>query len=142
MKSRFKDIALVVVGMFLGATLFGGVAYAASGVMAERSTNRVFIDGRETELEAYLIDGSNYVKLRDVGQAVNFNVFWDGAVQIDSTAPYTGEAPTNEQAAEPEIASLPSAGTTDYSLAANPNAFSGVYTREAYNAVFTVLEGL
>ena len=66
MKNRIKDIALVVVGMFLGATLFGGVAYAATGVMAERSSNRVFVDGREVELESYLIDGSNYVKLRDV----------------------------------------------------------------------------
>ena len=142
MKNRIKDIALVVVGMFLGATLFGGVAYAATGVMAERSSNRVFVDGREVELESYLIDGSNYVKLRDVAQAVNFNVFWDGAVQIDSAAPYTGDAPIPAAISEPEVVFPPSAGNRDFSADANPNAFSGVYTREAYNAAFAVLEGL
>ena len=89
MRNKIKNVALLVIGMFLGATLFGGAAYAATGVLAERSTNRVFVDGREVELEAYLIDGSNYVKLRDVAQTVNFNTYWDGTVQIDSTSPYT-----------------------------------------------------
>ena len=34
------------------------------------------------------------------------------------------------------------AGNVDYSAQANPTVFSGVYTREAYNAAYTVLEGL
>ncbi len=34
------------------------------------------------------------MKLRDVGQAVGFNVYWDGgAVQVESDKPYTGEGP-------------------------------------------------
>ena len=143
MRNKIKNVALLVIGMFLGATLFGGVAFAATGVMAERSTNRVFVDGREIILDAYLIDGNNYVKLRDVAQAVNFNTYWDGTVQIDSTAPYTGEAPAlPAPISEPDTASLSPAGTMDYSINANPNTFSGVYTREAYNAAFTVLDGL
>ena len=46
-------------------------------------------------MEAYGIAGHNYVKLRDIGKAVGFNVFWDadsGCVQIETGAPYTGEA--------------------------------------------------
>ena len=39
----------------------------------------------------YNIGGNNYVKLRDIGQAVGFNVYWNDGVQIDSNAPYTGE---------------------------------------------------
>lgn len=48
---------------------------------------------------AYGIAGHNYVKLRDIGKAVGFNVFWDadsGCVQIETDAPYTGEAPSAE----------------------------------------------
>ena len=61
MKSR-KILVPFCVGIVLGATLFGGVAaYATSGIMAERSAQAVYVDGRRVELEAYLIDGANYV---------------------------------------------------------------------------------
>lgn len=50
--------------------------------------------------EATGIEGeniSNYVKLRDIGEAVGFNVYWDGrSVQIDSDAPYTGTGPKEQ----------------------------------------------
>ena len=83
---------------FLTCLLLAGVtttAYAA-GIMAERSANRIFVDGQEVQMEAYTIGGNNYVKLRDIGQAVGFNVFWKDGVQVDSDAPYTGEAPNQE----------------------------------------------
>ena len=60
---------------FLTCLLLAGVtttAYAA-GIMAERSTHRVFVDGREVQMEAYVINGNNYVKLRDIGDQVGFN---------------------------------------------------------------------
>ena len=82
----------------LGAAMFGGGAAYAAGAIAERSTNTVYVDGQQVELEAYLIGGANYVKLRDVGQTVGFNVYWNGAVQIESGAPYTGEAPASAAA--------------------------------------------
>lgn len=96
-----KKQTLVVgaVSFALGAVLFGGGAAYAAGIMAERSANPVYVDGQRVELEAYSINGANYVKLRDVGQAVGFNVYWNadsGTVQIDSAAPYTGIAPTQD----------------------------------------------
>lgn len=108
----------------LGAALFGGGAAYAAGVLAERSPCRVYVDGRQIELDAYLIDGSNYVKLRDLGRATDsFNVFWDGAaVQIESGKHYTGEAPATSAA-------------PDVSADANPAIFTGSYTREAYDAL-------
>ena len=122
----------------LGAALFGGGAAYAAGVMAERSANTVYVDGQRVELEAYLINGNNYVKLRDVGQAVGFNVYWNGTVQIQSDTPYTGEAP----ATTPATTSAPQEQTTpatsaapDESADANPAIFTGNYTREAYNAI-------
>ena len=79
--------------------------------------------------------------LRDIGQAVGFNVYWDGAVQIDSDAPYTGVAPEEtaeqlpaaEETAEPEKVTQTTG--EDLSLSANAAVFNEIYTREAYNAV-------
>lgn len=90
-------------GFGIGAVLLGGsVAYAA-GVMAERSPQQVYVDGTLVQMDAYNIGGSNYMKLRDIGKAVGFNVYWDGkSVQIDSDAPYTGTGP-KEQAATSQV---------------------------------------
>ena len=91
---------------FLTCLLLAGVtttAYAA-GIMAERSTHRIFVDGREVQMEAYRIKGNNYVKLRDIGEQVGFNVCWDGdakCVQVESEKPYTGEAPVKSTTTKP-----------------------------------------
>lgn len=105
-----------MVCFLLGAAMFAGGSASAAGVSAVRSTNAVYIDGQRVELEAYSIFGSNYVKLRDVGKAVGFNVYWDGgAVQIDSDAPYTGEAPASAKPAAAQatgsIVTLPTDGS-------------------------------
>ncbi len=47
------------------------------------------------------INGSNYVKLRDAGRQVGFNVYWDNGVQVDTGAPYTGVAPTRDEQSVP-----------------------------------------
>ncbi len=81
-------------GLMIGAALFGGSAAYAAGITAQYNPQTVDLDGRSVRMEAYAIDGYNYVKLRDIGQAVGFNVYWaDNMVHIDSDAPYTGEAP-------------------------------------------------
>ena len=149
MKSK-KTLSMFCAGIVLGATLFGGVAaYAAAGVMAERSGQAVYVDGQRVDLEAYLIDGANYVKLRDIGQATNaINVYWDGsAVQIQTDAPYTGEAPAGalaqQQPTTPAASATPGAYTIsvdhwsreDFSQQANPAVFTGVYDRALYNTV-------
>ena len=83
---------------FLTCLLLAGVtttAYAA-GIVAERSHHRIVVDGKEAQMEAYVINGNNYVKLRDIGEKVGFNVYWDTntkTVQIETGKPYTGEAP-------------------------------------------------
>ena len=89
---------------FLACLLLAGVtttAYAA-GIMAERSHHRIIVDGKEAQMEAYVINGNNYVKLRDIGEQVGFNVYWDsdnGCVQVESGKPYTGTAPQQTTAA-------------------------------------------
>ena len=89
---------------FLTCLLLAGVtttAYAA-GIMAERSHHRIIVDGKEAQMEAYVINGNNYVKLRDIGEQVGFNVYWDsdtGCVQVESGKTYTGTAPQQPAAA-------------------------------------------
>lgn len=67
--------------------------------MAYASTQSVDIDGTAVTFQMYALkDGNgnptNYVKLRDIASALNgstaqFNVGWDGSVNIEAKTPYT-----------------------------------------------------
>lgn len=67
----------------------------ASGT-AVASTQTVTVDGRKVEFQMYaLVDasgnGTNYIKLRDLGKALGFNVGWskEAGVFIESDKPYS-----------------------------------------------------
>ena len=91
-----KRIITLLLGMALGmALLSGGYAAASTVLTATPSSQTIYIDGQQVTMTAYLIGGSNYVRLRDIGEAVGFNVYWDGTVRIESDKPYTGVAPGN-----------------------------------------------
>lgn len=90
MKLKLNQFAL---GVLTGAVLFGGATAAAASITAEPSWQDIYVNGQKVDMTAYNIQGNNYVKLRDVGKAVGFNVYYQDGVQVDSTAPYTGEAP-------------------------------------------------
>lgn len=82
-------------GVFAGMTLCGPAAQAATtltaALTATLSDQPIYVDSQRISMTAYQIGGNNYVKLRDVGEAVGFNVYWDGhSVQIESSKPYTG----------------------------------------------------
>lgn len=95
-----KDFAL---GILCGAMLFSGATAAAAGITAEPTWQNIYVDGKQVSMTAYNIAGSNYVKLRDIGQQVGFNVYWADGVQIDTDAPYTGVAPVQEADELPTI---------------------------------------
>ena len=105
-----KKSLYLIAGILIGITLFGGSSVLAAGITAERSTNRIYVNGQEVHLTAYNINGNNYVMLRDVGKTVGFEVYWDGdakCVQVESGKPYTGiasaKAETSEPASQPEV---------------------------------------
>jgi len=127
-----------LMGFLCGAFLFAGLtsaATAASGIMASISNQAVYVDGKQVSLPAYLIGGSNYVKLRDVGETVGFNVYWDGsAVQIESDKPYTGVAPVSQTTppVQPDTAAL-----TEESVYATIRALRDTYpTNTLYPAPY------
>ena len=105
-----KQILTMFTGLFIGAIITGGASAYTAGILAERSTNRIYVNGQEVQMEAYAVNGNNYVKLRDIGKTVDFEVYWDGdakCVQVESSKPYTGIAPvkaeTSGPASQPEV---------------------------------------
>ena len=100
MKKQRSYLRAMMVGMLLGmAFLTHGKVEAAGngGVTAYPTRINIMVDGQPTEMEAYGIDGSTFVRLVDVGKAVDFNVYWDAEAQsvcLESTNAYTGQAPT------------------------------------------------
>jgi len=102
--NRLKNTGLVLCGLVLGLSLSAPAAQAVESLKATLSTNRILVDGQETHMTAYTIGGSNYVRLRDIGKAVGFEVYWDSdakCVQVESEKPYTGEAPEKSAEAKP-----------------------------------------
>ncbi len=154
-----KSSLTFIVGLLTGAVLVSGGAAYAAGITVRYNPQTVDLDGTDIQMEAYAIDGHNYVKLRDIGQAVGFNVYWaNNTVHIDSDAPYTGEAPGKPETASSQDYSTPTNapdgvaiapdGTItskvitqaawsreDFSQQANPEIFTNFYTREWYNAL-------
>lgn len=92
--SRRKEAALVASGIILGATLAAPAADAA--LTAQQSSQKMVVDGKPMQIEAYSINGSNYAKIRDIGKAVGFSVSYDAAsntVQISTKKEYTEDIP-------------------------------------------------
>ena len=98
MKHDKKAITAMVTGMAIGAAL---VSEAAAGIVAEPTWQKIYVDGRQVSMTAYNIAGNNFVRLRDIGQQVGFNVYWDNGVQIDTDAPYSGVAPLQGTGTQP-----------------------------------------
>ncbi|MCQ5128802.1 copper amine oxidase N-terminal domain-containing protein [Butyricicoccus faecihominis] len=77
-------------------TVVGGEMAKGDGTSksATLNTSTVYKDGAVVELTAYTINGNNYFKLRDLGQAFNFNVSWDGAnncIVVNTSEGYTAD---------------------------------------------------
>ena len=67
---------------------------------AQMLTNTILVDGEEVQLMAALIEGNNYVKLRDIGKILGFMVGYNNeskAIVVDTSAEYKEEK-TQEKA--------------------------------------------
>lgn len=87
-------IPAVLAGALVGAALAGPASAAVAILTATPSTQTFYVDGEQVALEAYVINGHNYVQLRDIGRAVDFGVEYDQStnrVLVDTSSPYTEE---------------------------------------------------
>ena len=90
---RKREAALVASGIILGTAIAAPTVGAA--LTAQQSSQKITVDGRPVEIEAYSIGGSNYCKLRDVDRAVGFAVEYDpmtNTVSIRTDEPYAEDA--------------------------------------------------
>lgn len=109
MKKWMQFTSGVAAGVLLCAA-FTATARAGSGLTALPVSQQVTVNGQQVEMDGFLIADSNYVKLRDVGELLDVNVYWEDGVYIDTTASYTGLPP--EEETRTPLAALP-AGETD-----------------------------
>ena len=135
MMSKTKNALFMGIGILAGIVLSSPAAQAATGaITATLSSQPIYVDGVQVEMEAHFIHGSNYVKLRDIGEAVGFNVYWDGsAVQIESDKPYTGEPPASQT--DPAAQQSPAA-LTEESVQAAIWALRDAYPTGAYYGTY------
>lgn len=69
-----KQVELITGKDYSGTT--GNYNPDTSAVNAVESSSKLIINGKETNVTAYNINGSNYYKLRDLGENLGFDVRW------------------------------------------------------------------
>ncbi len=77
-------------------TTIGGEMNGGDGKdkTATKGSSNIIKDDEAISLTAYLINGNNYFKLRDLGQSFDFEVAWDSnndIIIIDTSKPYSGK---------------------------------------------------
>ncbi len=94
--SKKREAIFVGIGILTGLALSGPASAAVQQLTATPTNQTFYVDGQQVQFEAYSIHNNNFVKLRDLGRAVDFGVTYDAAtnsVHIDSAQPYQEEAP-------------------------------------------------
>ncbi|MCD8180069.1 MAG: copper amine oxidase N-terminal domain-containing protein [Firmicutes bacterium] len=78
-----EDLSAITVSRGVKYTIVGGELSedSATALNVEQNTAPVYVDGEETELFSYNINGNTYFKIRDIGDMVGFEVDWDGDAQ-------------------------------------------------------------
>ncbi|WP_313529155.1 cellulase family glycosylhydrolase [Anaerotignum sp.] len=71
-----------------------GVSSSQATQTAIPTASKIKLDGETVDVTAYLINGNNYLKLRDLGEVINFGVDWNddtNTVEISSKKGYGDE---------------------------------------------------
>ena len=94
---KLNRFGYLAAGLVLGITMSGPVAYAAETVLnVWPSTQKFYLDGQAIKLEAYGINGYNYVKLGDLCPALDVALAYDGT----TNSVYIGERPAEQSEVE------------------------------------------
>jgi len=76
-------------GVLIGSVFSSFTAQAAQSLQVSFSNQKFYVDGEQTALEAYNINGNNYVKLGDLSKLVGFDLSYDSK----TNSVYIGEQP-------------------------------------------------
>ncbi|MCM1233997.1 MAG: hypothetical protein NC489_28150 [Ruminococcus flavefaciens] len=151
---NLKNVLMITAGVVVGMLISVPAANAAAEYLtAVASPQTFYMDGQRINIEAYSINGSNYVKLRDIGKAVDFNVSYDtqtNSVRITPNEPYSEAVPAAQTVAPMTTPTASQSSYTistshwsreDFSQQANPSVFTGYYDRELYNTIRQTILG-
>lgn len=87
---KVKNFGLIAVGMVIGSVLCGPAANAVSEALnVQPSSQKFYVEGQAVQLQAYNINGYNYVRLGNLSPLVGFDLTYDGT----SNSVYIGEKP-------------------------------------------------
>ena len=123
--NKTREVIFMGIGILTGITLCGPAAQAADYLKATISSQPIYVNGQRVQMEAYSIHGNNFVKLRDIGQAVDFGVTYDAAtnsVHVDPNSSYQEEVKQGEQ-----TPASPSATPSEETVRAAIKALKTVY---------------
>ena len=133
--SKLREVIFMGIGILTGITLCGPAAQAATAaITATLSSQPIYVDGQQVSMTAYAINGNNYVRLRDIGQAVDFGVTYDAAtnsVHIDTQSSYQEEMKEVAQTTP-----SPSTGITEESVKATLWGLMDQYPTNTYYGAF------
>lgn len=94
---KIKNIAYLIAGVAIGLAISVPAVNAAEDwYKAYKSGENIYVGGERAVMDAYCVNDTNYIKLRDAARIVGFEVYWDAenhTVQIERDKPYTGEPP-------------------------------------------------
>ncbi|MCI1959674.1 MAG: Ltp family lipoprotein [Clostridia bacterium] len=95
------DFKVFTAGMLATALTVGGTTIAFSetsrkSITAEYNNIKIYVDGKlvQTSSEPFVVNGTTYLPVRAVGEAVGKSVTWDGATQ----SVYLGVKPASNAA--------------------------------------------
>ena len=119
-----------IIGLLCGSLLFGGFTVFANAEIVAKITSQIFFwNNSQVDLEAYNINGANYIKLRDAAELFGVSVEY----YQDTNTVYLGEP--RKEITPKTIIDGNSYAKEDYSSKANQEIFNEIYTRDAYNAI-------
>lgn len=90
------DLSAIAITTGEAYTEVGGELAQGDGTAQDYVSNSapIYLNGELVDLTAYTINANNYFKLRDLGEALGFNVSWDSALQgvvVASDEAYTAD---------------------------------------------------
>ena len=127
-----KGTITFAMGILAGFALLPAAQAGVTALTATPSTQTFYVDGKQVQFEAYAIHGNNFVKLRDVGKAVDFGVAYDAktnSVYIDPDAHYQEETPQPVQA-------VPSPSPSTVTEGSVQDVLAGLRAKYPHGAVY------
>lgn len=100
MKNKKRVVGALVVFCLAATMIMPGIA---AGVVAEPAAGQMTVNGKPANVEAYVIEGNNYVQVRDLAEAANFGVAWNPAtkgLEINTSASYAPDKQNTVQYAK------------------------------------------